>query len=412
MTMQLSQIDVNLLVSLDTLLRERSVTGAAKRLGLSQSAMSHQLRRLRELFDDPILVGGRGGMVTTPLAETLEGPIRRALLDLGRAIRGELSFDPATAERTFTIATKDSVELLGLPPLLELLSREAPGIRLHGRPIGPSTFSALQEGDVDLVIGPDVEQTLGVPFPGLRRRVLSRSGHACVVRAGHPVVARAQREGGLSLERYLGLRHPLAIALGYVVIAVRGLCIQAFLRMPKRHWGGPLALAIHAAGLVVLSLVLGPLTAVLVWMVPVAVNHAFSAYLFYAQHNFPETRFFERGQWDYTEAALHGSSFLETNPVMQWLTANIGFHHVHHLNHKIPFYRLPEAMAALEELQAPHRTSFHPADVAACLRLRAWDPARRRMTSAKAPAPVVVSDRPRSVAGTISVVRPAASEVC
>lgn len=207
MPMNLAQIDVNLLVSLDTLLRERSVTGAAKRLGLSQSAMSHQLRRLRELFDDPILVGGRGGMVTTPLAETLEGPIRRALLDLGRAIRGELSFDPATAERTFTIATKDSVELLGLPPLLELCSREAPGIRVHGRPLGPSTFTALQEGDVDLAIGPDVEAALGVPFPGLRRRVLVRSGHACVVRREHPVVARAEREGGLSLARYLALRH-------------------------------------------------------------------------------------------------------------------------------------------------------------------------------------------------------------
>lgn len=205
--LHLSRIDVNLLVGLDTLLRERSVTAAAKRLGLSQSAMSHQLRRLRELFDDPILVGGRGGMVTTPLAETLEGPIRRALLDLGRAIRGELSFDPSTAERTFTIATKDAVEMFGLPPLLELCSREAPGIRVRGRPIGPSTFSALQEGDVDLVIGPDVEAALGVPFPGLRRRVLVREGHVCAVRAEHPVVARVRREGGLTLERYLALRH-------------------------------------------------------------------------------------------------------------------------------------------------------------------------------------------------------------
>jgi DNA-binding transcriptional LysR family regulator len=205
--LHLSRIDVNLLVGLDTLLRERSVTTAAKRLGLSQSAMSHQLRRLRELFDDPILVGGRGGMVTTPLADTLEGPIRRALLDLGRAIRGELSFDPATAERTFTVATTDSVELLGLPPLLELLTREAPGIGVHGRPLGPSTFTALQEGDVDLVIGPDVELALGVPFPGLRCRVLAREPSVCVVRTDHPIVARARREGALSLERFLALRH-------------------------------------------------------------------------------------------------------------------------------------------------------------------------------------------------------------
>ncbi len=97
--------------------------------------------------------------------------------------------------------------MLGLPPLLELLSREAPGIRVHGRPLGPSTFTALQEGDVDLAIGPDVEQALGMPVPGLRQRVLAREGHACVVRAGHPAVARARRDGGLTLERYVALRH-------------------------------------------------------------------------------------------------------------------------------------------------------------------------------------------------------------
>ena len=205
--MHLSKIDVNLLVSLDTLLRERSVTRAAKQLGLSQSAMSHQLRRLREMFDDPLLVGGRGGMVTSPLAETLQGPVHRALFDLTRAIRGELSFDPATAERTFTIATKDAVEMLGLPPLLDLLSREAPGIRVHGRPLGPSTMVALQEGEVDLVIGPDIEVTIGAKFPGLRRRVLAREPWACVVRNGHPVLAQAEAEGGLTLKRYLSLRH-------------------------------------------------------------------------------------------------------------------------------------------------------------------------------------------------------------
>jgi len=198
---------MNLLVSLDTLLRERSVTRAAKRLGMSQSAMSHQLRRLREMFDDPLLVGGRGGMVTSPLAETLENPVRRALLDLGRAIRGELSFDPATAERIFTIATKDAVEMMGLPPLLELLSREAPGIRIHGRQLGSGSFVALQEGDVDLVIGPDIHGMSGLGFPGLRRRVLARDPLACVVSKRHPVVAQVRRDRALSMERYLKLRH-------------------------------------------------------------------------------------------------------------------------------------------------------------------------------------------------------------
>lgn len=227
----------------------------------------------------------------------------------------------------------------------------------------------------------------------------------------YPVMTTEQLAQASPAQRrkYLGLRHPLSILGGYFMVAIRGLCMQAFLRVPKRHWVGPVAILVHVAGFVALAFLLGPSTAALVWVVPVAVNHAFSSYLFYAQHNFPETRFFAAGEWDYTEAALHGSSFLEMNPVMQWLTANIGFHHVHHLNHKIPFYRLPEAMAALEELQAPHRTSFRPADVAACLRLRAWDPASKRMRPAAGPAPRV-NDGPRTASGTISV-RPTAAEV-
>lgn len=229
----------------------------------------------------------------------------------------------------------------------------------------------------------------------------------------YPVMTVEQLEHASPGQRrkYLGLRHPLAIVLGYFVVGVRGLCIQAFLRMPRRHWGGPLALAIHVAGFVALAWWLGALTAALVWVVPVAVNHAFSSYLFYAQHNFPETRFFEPGQWDYTEAALHGSSFLELGPVMGWLTANIAYHHVHHLNHKIPFYRLPEAMAAIEELQAPHRTSLRPADVAACLRLRAWDPARRRMV-AGTPPEAPVRERARAVPSRITVVPTTAPDAC
>mgnify|MGYP000013409557 CR=1 FL=1 len=87
-------------------------------------------------------------------------------------------------------------------------------------------------------------------------------------------------------------------------------------------------------------------------------------------------------QAGYTEAALHGSSHLVMGPVMRWLTFNIGYHHVHHLNSKIPGYRLPEAMAAIEELQSPRPTSLSPTDVLACLRLVAWDPGAQRMHAA------------------------------
>ena len=76
---------------------------------------------------------------------------------------------------------------------------------------------------------------------------------------------------------------------------------------------------------------------------------------------------------------MHSSSFIAMGPLMNWFTGNIGYHHVHHLNARIPFYRLREAMAALEELQSPGTTSLHPQDIAACLRLKLWDPEEKRL---------------------------------
>lgn len=198
----LAQVDLNLLVGLDALLELRSVTAAARRLGLSQSAMSHQLRRLREMFGDALLVPGKGGMVATPRADQLRSPVRRALGELGRAIRGQEGFDPTTAQRTFVIACKDVVEILGLPPMLDLISREAPGIQLDSRPIDRSTLTGLQEGYVDLVVGNDLEVRFGGRIPGLRTSVISSSEGVCLVRRGHAIVDQR-----LTLDRFLHLRH-------------------------------------------------------------------------------------------------------------------------------------------------------------------------------------------------------------
>lgn len=228
----------------------------------------------------------------------------------------------------------------------------------------------------------------------------------------YPVMTPTQLEQATPAARrkYQRRRHPLAIVGGYLTVGIGGLCLEAYRRAPRRHYAGPIALAIHVVGLGLLAWIAGPLTAVLVWVVPLVVDHGFSAYVFYAQHNFPQTRFFETSDWDYTEAALHGSSLLEMGPVMRWITANIGYHHVHHLNHKIPFYRLPRAMAALPELQAPHRTTLRPSDVLACLRLHTWDPEQGRMRAAGARpirrranrSSLVLDDRPLPASGTIS----------
>jgi omega-6 fatty acid desaturase (delta-12 desaturase) len=86
-------------------------------------------------------------------------------------------------------------------------------------------------------------------------------------------------------------------------------------------------------------------------------------------------------EWSYAEAAMESSSYLQLNKLMQWFTGNIGFHHIHHLNVRIPFYRLPEAMAAIPELQSPVTTTLKPRDILDCLRCSLWDEDRQRVVS-------------------------------
>ncbi len=179
--------------------------------------------------------------------------------------------------------------------------------------------------------------------------------------------------------RYLMSRHPLKMLLGYVFIGIGGMCINAFLRTPKKNWLGPVALLLHLAIFLSLASTLGAGSAMLVLVLPCVINHAIASYLFYAQHNFPGTVFFESKEWNYANAAVQGSSYFRMGPVMRWVTADIGYHHVHHLNHKIPTYRSAEVMAAMPELQSPFVTSWRPRDVWACLRLTFWNPTTRVM---------------------------------
>jgi len=182
--------------------------------------------------------------------------------------------------------------------------------------------------------------------------------------------------------RYLRERHGVYLLGGYFTVMVWGMCIEAFLSRPQIFKSGPMALAIHIGVFAGVTWGWGLTAALLGWWVPAFVGHAVASYLFYCQHNFPETRYFELAHWDYTQAALLGSSFMSMGPIMAWFTANIGYHHVHHLNPSIPFYRLPEAMNAIEELQSPKRTTWHPADVRACLSVKLWDQNRQRMDRA------------------------------
>lgn len=172
--------------------------------------------------------------------------------------------------------------------------------------------------------------------------------------------------------QYALSRHPLTIAFGYISIFFYGMCLRSLLTNPMRHLDSALALVVHF-GLVAYLAVYDWEMMVLGVLVPSTIASALGAYLFYAQHNFPGVKIRDREEWNYVFAALHSSSYMKMNPLMRWFSANIGYHHVHHLNARIPFYRLPEAMAGIEELQSPLTTTLNPVDIHRCLRLKLWD---------------------------------------
>ena len=178
---------------------------------------------------------------------------------------------------------------------------------------------------------------------------------------------------------YALTRHPAIITMGYFTLFTVGMCIAPFVREPRKYWDSGLALVVHFGTLVAVGLAFGLDAAFFGILLPFFIAFAAGAYLFYAQHNFPGIVLRDRTKWDYTHAALKSSSMFDMSPVMHWFTGNIGYHHVHHLNHRIPFYRLPEAMAGVPELQHPTRTSWHPRDIMACLRLKLWDKSKGEM---------------------------------
>ena len=172
---------------------------------------------------------------------------------------------------------------------------------------------------------------------------------------------------------YAAGRHPLTILFGYGTIFFWGMSLRPFIQNPKRHWDGAFAVVAQVVLLSLLWYFFGFQVVFLGSFLPLFIACAMGAYLFYAQHNFPGAQLSARDEWNHVEAALKSSSYTRMGPIMNWFTGNIGYHHVHHLNALIPFYRLPEAMAAMPELQTPGETSLRPADIAACLRLKLWD---------------------------------------
>jgi acyl-lipid omega-6 desaturase (Delta-12 desaturase) len=195
-----------------------------------------------------------------------------------------------------------------------------------------------------------------------------------------PVMTTAQYREAPATQKvmYRLVRSPLNIVLGYLTIFVLGMCVKSFVKDPKRHADSLLSLVLHVL-LVAFLWHLSPSVLFFGLLLPFTVSHASGAYLFYIQHNFPGVELRPRTEWDYVFAAFRSSSFMEGGRLTHWFTGNIGYHHVHHLNARIPFYRLPEAMAAIPELQDPIRTSLHPMEIYRSLSLKLWDPKLGKM---------------------------------
>lgn len=160
--MDLRRVDLNLLVSLDALLRERHVTLAAKRMSVSQPAMSSSLARLRALLGDPLLVRAGRGLVLTSFAEGLREPLSNILESIDLVLTDRPRFDPAVDKRTFTIAASDYITLVMLREVVARLSKVAPGVRLHVQPVLSDYVDHLRQDTIDLIVLPlEVAEDVG-----------------------------------------------------------------------------------------------------------------------------------------------------------------------------------------------------------------------------------------------------------
>jgi DNA-binding transcriptional LysR family regulator len=224
--MNVRDVDLNLLRVFDAVLRERGVTPAAVGLGLTQPAVSNALSRLRALFGDPLFVRTPGGMDATPFARDLAEPVRQALALLESALAHGPGFDPPSATRAFRFYMSDLGQIEFLPPLIERVQQQAPGVRLEAVAMDVEDIAgALAAGALDLAVG--FLPGLGPP---VRRRALFRDPYLCLMRADHPITALTKKkfaEASHALVSYRGGHRVIEEALERA-----GLARKIALRVP------------------------------------------------------------------------------------------------------------------------------------------------------------------------------------
>jgi DNA-binding transcriptional LysR family regulator len=227
--MNLRSIDLNLLVVLDALLVEQSVRRAGERVGLSQSATSHALDRLRKIMSDELLVRTATGMEPTARAMALMAPLREALQGISAALDPP-HFDPLVAQQVFVIAVETYETITILPRLVDEMRSKAPNCEVTVRSGAVADIlSGVDQGAIDVAIG----MFENLPDRFMTRRLMS-DDHVCVARAGHPLACRP-----LMLEDYLGAPHLLVSMSGAnegtidAILAARDLTRRIVMRLPN-----------------------------------------------------------------------------------------------------------------------------------------------------------------------------------
>ncbi|MCB9584529.1 MAG: LysR family transcriptional regulator [Polyangiaceae bacterium] len=224
---RLLSLNLNLFVALDALLFTASVTQAARQVGVTQPSMSHNLRQLRELLADPLLVRASHGHTLTSRAQALKAPLRAALSELERLLEREPAFNPSQSQRRFRVATSDYFQVVGLPRFLQTLSSLAPNVEVRLLPTTAASAESLLDGSVDLCAG-SAEQLPRAP--GIQTARLFTERFVVIER-------RAESTRRLSLKRYVSSPHALVTSddgPGYVdrLLAQQGLTRRVSLRVP------------------------------------------------------------------------------------------------------------------------------------------------------------------------------------
>lgn len=229
--MNLNKVDLNLFIVFDAIYTEANLTRAGQIVGITQPAVSNALARLRETFNDPLFVRTAQGMVPTPMAQNIIGPVRNALSLLRVSVQESRTFNPLQANKTYRISMTDLTEEVILPPLFQRLRRLAPAIQIE------SFLSKRRETTKELAAG-RLDFAVDAPLntdPQVRHVKLLADRYVCAIRKGHPLA-----KDKLSLDEYMSLTHihisSRRSGLGYVDLTLGKMGIQRKIALRSQHY--------------------------------------------------------------------------------------------------------------------------------------------------------------------------------